>query len=70
MNYKQIIGIICVAVGIYLIVTSSQSMDSTGQKIKQEFTGTYSKSIRMEMIGGIVLVAIGGGLLVFYRRKE
>lgn len=70
MNYKQIIGIICLAIGIYLIVSSSQSMDSTGQKIKQEFTGTYSKSIRMEMIGGIALVVIGGGILVFFRKKE
>jgi uncharacterized membrane protein YidH (DUF202 family) len=69
MNIRQIIGIICVAVGIYLIVSANQSMESTGQKIKQEFTGTYSESVRINLIGGIILVVAGSGLLIFSRGK-
>lgn len=69
MNIRQIIGIVCVAVGIYLIISANQSMKTTGQKIKQEFTGTYSESIRINLIGGIVLVAVGSGLLIFSRGK-
>ena len=70
LNFRQIIGIVAIVIGIFLIVSASRSMDSTGQKIKQEFTGTYSKSIRLDMIGGIVLVVVGGGLLVYSRWKS
>lgn len=70
MNIKQIIGLICLAVGIYLIVNASQSMDTTGEKIRQEFTGDYSDDLKYNMIGGIILIVIGGGLLLFFRGKK
>ncbi len=69
MNFKGIAGLLSIAIGVFLIVSAIRSMDTTGQKIKQEFTGTYSKSIRLEMIGGIALIVVGGCLVVFSQRK-
>ena len=57
-------------IGVYLIVSASRSMDTTGQKIRKEFTGNYSKSVKYNMIGGIVLVIIGGGFFVYSRGRS
>lgn len=70
MNIKQIIGLVCLVIGIYLIATSNRSMDTTGEQIRREFTGDYSKHTRNNMMGGIILVVVGGALLLFYRGRK
>lgn len=69
MHLKQIIGLICLVIGIYLIYNANRAMDTTAEKFKQEFTGDYSKHARNNMVGGIVLVILGGGLLLLRGKK-
>lgn len=70
MNLKQIIAFACLIIGIYLIVTAGGSMDTTGQKVKKEITGDYTRQTRNNMIAGIALVVLGGGLLLFWKEKK
>ena len=62
-------GIICLIVGIYLIISANSSMDTVGESIKKELTGDYSEHTRNYMIGGIILVILGGGFLLYTRKK-
>lgn len=70
MKIKLILGIICVIIGVYFIVSANNSRDTTGESIRREFTGDYSPHNRKEMVGGIVLVVLGGGLLLFCRGRK
>ncbi len=69
MYLKQIVGFAALIIGVYLIATAGSSMDTTGQKVKKEITGDYTRHTRNNMIGGIALVVLGGGLLLFWREK-
>lgn len=69
MYMKQIIGFASLIIGVYLIATAGSSMDTTGQKVKKEITGDYSNHTRNNMIGGIALVVIGGGILLFWKER-
>lgn len=69
MSIKHIIAITCIAVGIYLIASANRSQKTTGEQIRKEFTGDYSQHSRNNMIGGIVLVVLGGGLLLYRGRN-
>jgi len=71
MNLKLILGVVLLAVGIGLIVMSSSSMDTFGEKVSKEFSGNYSDATMRNLIIGIALAAGGAGLVIFgiKRRK-
>jgi len=62
-------GLICLAVGTYLIISANSSMDTFGESVRKEFTGDYSEHTRNYMIGGIVLIVLGGGFLLYAQKK-
>ncbi len=63
-------GLICLAVGIYLIISGISSMDTAGESFKKELTGDYSDHTRNNIIGGIILVVLGGGCLLYTRKNK
>jgi hypothetical protein len=63
-------GLICIAVGIYLIISANSSMDTVGESIKKEISGDYSEHTRNYMIGGIVLIILGGSFLLYARTRK
>lgn len=68
MNFKLILGVILLAVGIALIVMSSNSMDTFGERVSKEFSGNYSDETMRNLIIGIILAAGGAGLLIFGKK--
>jgi LPXTG-motif cell wall-anchored protein len=68
MNIKQLIGLVSLVLGLYLFITANRSADTFGERAKQEVTGDYTERTRNMMIGGVVLIALGGGLLLFKKR--
>lgn len=69
MAAKRIIGFVFLAVGIVLMVLANRSMDTTAEKVKQEVTGQYTQNTRWDLIGGIALLVLGGGLVLFSRKE-
>lgn len=69
MNIKQIIGLVCLAVGITLIVFANRSMETFGERTSKEFSGNYSDETMRHLIAGIILTVGGGCLVVFGRKK-
>lgn len=70
MDLKKVIGLICVAGGIYLLATVNQSIGRTSEKVRKEVTGRYSHNTRNRMIEGIGLIVVGGALIFFFRGKK
>ncbi len=68
MNIKLILGLVFLAVGITLIVMSSHSMDTFGERVSKQFSGNYSDETMRNLIIGIVLAAVGTGLVIFCRK--
>ncbi len=74
MDIKQIIRLtiapLCVAVGLYLAISGYRAKDTTGQKIKKEFTGNYSHHVKQNIFGGIALVVVGAAVFYFVRGRK
>lgn len=74
MKIKHLIGAIsgavCLALGIYLLVSSKGSMDTAGEKIRKELSGEYSSSIKNQTMLGIGLAIVGAGVLFYSLRTK
>ena len=74
MGIKHLIGAIsgavCLAIGIYLLVSSKSSMDTTGEKIRKELSGEYSDKIQNQTIIGIGLAVVGAGVLFYSLQRK
>jgi len=64
----KISGVICVAVGIFLLVWGHKIANSAGSQMQQFFTGTPTDRAMYFYIGGLVL-AILGVAQFFWKRK-
>ena len=64
----KISGIICVAIGIFLLVWGHKIVNSVGSQMQQVFTGAPLDRAMHFYIGGLVL-AILGVALIFWKRK-
>ncbi len=74
MHSKNIVGlalgVICVMIGVYLLVTGYQHTNGTAAKIKHKITGSHPTRTRNYMIGGIIFVVVGCGLVCFSRPRK
>ncbi len=68
MNFKLILGIVLLAVGITLIVMANHSMGEFGERVSKTFSGNYSDETMWNLIIGIALTAAGAGLVIFCRK--
>ena len=65
---QKIIGILCLAVGVFLLVWGRKIADSFGSQVQQVFTGAPTDRAMYFYIGGIVLVILGVAQ-IFWKRK-
>lgn len=56
---QKLIGILCVAVGVFLLVWGRNIADSFGSHVQQIFTGAPTDRAMYFYLGGIVLVILG-----------
>ncbi len=56
---RKVIGIICVAIGVFLWIRARDIADSIGSQVQQIFTGAPTDRATYFYIGGIVLVILG-----------
>jgi hypothetical protein len=50
------------AVGVVLLVMGIRATDSLGSQLSEFFTGSFSDRAIWLLIGGVVGIALGGGL--------
>lgn len=71
---KQLIGTVvggvCLALGIYLLVSCKSSMDTTGEKVRKELSGEYSNNIKNQCMVGIGLAVVGGAVLLYSLQRK
>ena len=63
----RILGMVAILVGAVFLILGIMATDKTGEKIKGEVTGHYTKKTVWYIVGGVALVAGGIGL---YRMKK
>ena len=56
---NKIIGAICLAIGIVLLIWGHNAAESLNSQVKNIFTGTPSDQAKYYYIGGAVLCAAG-----------
>jgi hypothetical protein len=64
----KIIGVLCLAVGIFLFFWGRRIADSIGSQVQQVFTGAPTDRAMYFYIGGIVLIVLGIAQF-FWKRK-
>jgi uncharacterized protein YxeA len=67
---RIVVGILAIVIGAIMIFDSYKTMDGTKEKVKHKITGSYSKDIKYNMIGGAILIVVGGGILYYFRGKK
>jgi drug/metabolite transporter (DMT)-like permease len=73
MNRKQFLGIAFVVVGLIFAFLGYRSTQASGmEKIKREVTRNHEhvERTRKYLMAGVACVVIGGGLVVFFRKKH
>ena len=65
---QKIIGVLCLAVGVFLLVWGRKIADSFGSQVQQIFTGAPMDRAMYLYIGGIVLIILGVAQF-FWKRK-
>lgn len=68
MNSNQIVGILLVAVGIFLLVFGYNASQAPLDQLSEAFTGKYRDATMLYLVGGIVALVAGGALAMLGRR--
>jgi hypothetical protein len=68
MNGNQIIGLLLVAVGLFLLVFGYNASQAPLDQVSEAFTGKFRDSTMLYLFGGIVAVVAGGALAMLGRR--
>jgi hypothetical protein len=68
MNGNQIIGLLLVAVGLFLLVFGYNASQAPLDQVSEAFTGKFRDSTILYLFGGIVAVVAGGALAMLGRR--
>jgi uncharacterized membrane protein YidH (DUF202 family) len=68
MSSNQIIGILLVAVGIFLLVFGYNASQAPLDQISEAFTGKYRDSTMVYLAGGLIALVAGGALTMLGRR--
>jgi drug/metabolite transporter (DMT)-like permease len=68
MNGNQIIGLLLVAVGLFLLVFGYNASQAPLDQVSEAFTGKFRDSTMLYLLGGVVAVVAGGALAMLGRR--
>ena len=68
MSSNQIIGILLVAVGIFLLVFGYNASQAPLDQLSEAFTGKYRDATMLYLVGGIIALVAGGALAMMGRR--
>jgi uncharacterized membrane protein YidH (DUF202 family) len=68
MSSNQIIGILLVAVGLFLLVFGYNASQAPLDQLSEAFTGKYRDSTMVYLAGGIIALVAGGALAMLGRR--
>jgi drug/metabolite transporter (DMT)-like permease len=68
MSSNQIIGILLVAVGIFLLVFGYNASQAPLDQLSEAFTGKYRDSTMVYLVGGLISLVAGGALAMLGRR--
>lgn len=69
MTANRIIGLVLVAVGIVLLIFAVNASEAPLDRLSQTFTGRFTQTTMLYLIGGIVAIVGGGALSVAGRRS-
>jgi hypothetical protein len=68
MSSNQIVGILLVAVGIFLLVFGYNASQAPLDQLSETFTGKFRDSTMLYLLGGVIAVVAGGALAMLGRR--
>lgn len=68
MSTNQIIGVLLVAVGLFLLVFGYNASQAPLDQLSETFTGKFRDSTMLYLLGGVVAVVAGGALAMLGRR--
>jgi hypothetical protein len=68
MSGNKILGLVLVAVGLFLLVFGYNASQAPVDQLKETFTGRFTDSTMFYLIGGIVAIVAGGALALIGRR--
>lgn len=68
MSSNQIIGILLIAVGIFLLVFGFNASQAPLDQLSETFTGKFRDSTMFYLLGGVVAVVAGGAMAMLGRR--
>jgi hypothetical protein len=68
MGSNQIIGVLLVAVGLFLLVFGFNASQAPLDQVSETLTGKFRDSTMMYLLGGVVAVVAGGALALLGRR--
>jgi hypothetical protein len=68
MSSNQIVGLLLVAVGLFLLVFGFNASQAPLDQLSEAFTGKYRDSTMLYLLGGVVAVVAGGALAMMGRR--
>jgi drug/metabolite transporter (DMT)-like permease len=68
MGSNQIIGVLLVAVGIFLLVFGYNASQAPVDQISEAFTGRFRDSTMFYLLGGVIAVVAGAAVALAGRR--
>ena len=68
MGTNQIIGLLLVAVGIFLLVFGYNASQAPLDQVSEAFTGRFRDSTMLYLIGGVIAMVAGGAVALAGRR--
>lgn len=68
MSSNQIVGLLLVAVGLFLLVFGFNASQAPLDQVSEALTGKFRDSTMLYLLGGMVAVVIGGALAMMGRR--
>ena len=66
----KILGFVSLALGIAILLFGINSTQSLPEKAVEGVTGRYTKNTMWYILGGVALIVLGGGLVLYAPRVE
>ena len=68
MGTNQIIGLLLVAVGLFLLVFGYNASQAPLDQVSEAFTGRFRDSTMLYLVGGVIALVAGGAVALAGRR--
>lgn len=69
MSGNRILGLVLVAVGLFLLAFGYNASQAPIDQLSEAFTGKFRESTMLYLIGGIIAIVAGGALALVGRRN-